>query len=199
MTTGKIIPLTIWTFVSKVMSLFFSILSRFVIALSKEQTSSNLCLQSLSTVILKTKKIKPVTASTFSPSICHEVMGQVAIILVFCMSSFKPAFSLSCFTAIKKPFRSSSLSAIRVLLSAYLWLLFLPTILILCDSSSPTIHMMYSTQMLLINKQDYNIHLVVMYKTCKPGQEGYRYFIKICKSGQEGYQDLKHSVSLKIK
>ena len=178
------------------MSLFFNILSRFVIAPSKEQTSFN----SVSAVTVHSdfKNQESKTCHRF-PSICHEVMGQAAIILVFCMSSFKPAFSLSCFTAIKKPFRSSSLSAVRVLLSAYLWLLFLPTILILCDSSSPTIHMMYSTQMLLINKQDYNIHLVVMYKTCKPGQEGYQYFIKICKSGQEGYQDLKHSISLKIK
>ena len=55
----------------------------------------------------------------FSPSICHEVMGQDAMILVFWMLNFKPAFSLSSFTFIKRLFSSSSLSAIRVVSSAY--------------------------------------------------------------------------------
>ena len=77
-------------------------------------------LQSLSAVILEPKKRKSVTASAFSPSICHEVMGPDAMILVFWMLSFKPAFSLSSFTLIKRLFSSSSLSAIRVVLSAYL-------------------------------------------------------------------------------
>ena len=78
MITGKTIALIRWTFVGKVMSLLFNTLSRFVIAffrrskcLSKEQVS---WLQSPSAVILEPKKIKSVTVSTFSPSICHEVM-----------------------------------------------------------------------------------------------------------------------------
>ena len=53
-------------------------------------------------MILEPKKIKSVTVSTFSPSICHEVRGQDARILVFLMLSFKPAFSLSSFTLIKR-------------------------------------------------------------------------------------------------
>ena len=58
-------------------------------------------LQSSSTVIFKSKKIKSVTASTYSPSICHEVMGPDTMILVFWMLSFKPTFSISSFTFIK--------------------------------------------------------------------------------------------------
>ena len=63
-------------------------------------------LQSLSTVILKPKKIKSFTVSIVSPSICHEVMRPDAMILVFFMLSFKPAFSLSSFTLIKRLFGS---------------------------------------------------------------------------------------------
>ena len=99
------------------------------------------------------QKIKSVTASTFSPSICHEVMVQDAMILYFeCW-----AFSLSYFTFIKKLFSSSSLSTLRVVSSAYLRLLiFLPVILIpACASSSPAFHMMYSPHKL--TKQGDNI------------------------------------------
>ena len=80
-------------------------------------------------------------------------MGQDAMILVFWMLSFKPTFSLSSFTFIKRLFSSSSLSAIRVLSSAYLRILiFLPAILILaCASSSPAFLTMYSAYKL--NKQ----------------------------------------------
>ena len=75
--------------------------------------------------------MKSVTVSIVSPSICHEVMGLDAIILVFLMLSFKPAFSPSCFTLIKRLFSYSLLSAIRVVSSVYLRLLiFLPAILI---------------------------------------------------------------------
>ena len=72
-------------------------------------------------------------------SYCHEVMGPDAMISVFWMLSFKPAFKLYSFTFIKRLFSSSSLSAIKVVLSAYLRLLiFLPAILIpVCASSSP--------------------------------------------------------------
>ena len=76
------------------------------------------------------------------PSICHEVMGLDAIIFVFLMLSFKPTFALSFFTFIKRLFSSSSLSAIRVVSSAYLRLLiFLLAILIpACVSSSVCIY-----------------------------------------------------------
>ena len=80
MTTGKIIALTIRTFVSKVMSLLFNMLSRFVkvfLPYSKRLLIS--WLQLLSTVILEPKKIKSVTVSIVSPSICHEVLGPDAV------------------------------------------------------------------------------------------------------------------------
>ena len=84
-------------------------------------------------------------------------MGLDAMILVFWMFSFKPTFSLSSFTFIKRLFSSSSLSAIRVVSSAYLRLLiFLLAILIpSCASSSPAFHMIYSAYKL--NKQGNNI------------------------------------------
>ena len=93
----------------------------------------------------------------FSPFIFHEVMGLEPMILVFWMLSFKLAFSFSYFTFIKRLFSSSSLSAIRVISSAYLKLLiFLLAILIpACDSSSLAFHMMYSAYKL--NKQSANI------------------------------------------
>ena len=75
MTTGKTIALTVWTFVGKVMSLLFNTLSRFVIAFLPRSKHLFSWLQSPSTVILEPKKIKSVTVSTFSSSICHEVMG----------------------------------------------------------------------------------------------------------------------------
>ena len=98
MTNGKTIALTIQTFVSKVISLFFNTLSRFVIAfLPRIRHPLISWLQSLSAVILESKKIKSVTVSNFFPSVCHEVMGSDATILVFWMLNFKPAFSLSSF------------------------------------------------------------------------------------------------------
>ena len=78
---------------------------------------------------------------------CHD--------LSFSMLSFKLTFSFSSFTFIKRLFRSSSLSAIRVMSSAYLMLLFLPRILIpSCDSSSPAFHMMYSAYKLNIQGEN---------------------------------------------
>ena len=118
-------------FVGKVMSLLFNMLSRLVITFlpwSKRLVIS--WLQSPSAVIWEPKKIKSVTASTFFPSICFDMIGQNAVILVFWILSFKPAFSLSSFIFIKKFFSSSSLSVIRVVSFAYLRLLmFLPPIL----------------------------------------------------------------------
>ena len=84
MTTGKTIALTTQTFVDKVMSLLFTMQSRLVITfLPRSMRLLISWLQSPSAVILKPKKIKSVTVSTASPSICHEVMGPDAMILVF--------------------------------------------------------------------------------------------------------------------
>ena len=112
-------------------------------------------LQSPSAVILEPKKRK---SDTVSPSLCHEVMGPDSMVLVFWMLSFKPTFSVSSFTFIKRLFNSSSLSAIRVMSSAYLrFLIFLPAVLIpACASSSPAFLMMHSAYKL--NKQGDNTH-----------------------------------------
>ena len=99
---------------------------------------------------------KSVTVSVVCPSICHEVMGPDAIILVFWMLSFKPTFSLSSFTFINRLFSSSSLSALRVVSSVYLRLLiFLLAILIPAwASSNPAFWKMYPAYKL--NKQGDN-------------------------------------------
>ena len=117
------------TLVGKVMSLLFNMLSRLVITfLPRSKRLLISWLQSPS-VIWSPIKIKSATVSTVSPSICHEVMD--AMILVFWMLSFKPAFSVCSFTFLKRLSSSSSLSAVRVVSSAYLRLLiFLPAILI---------------------------------------------------------------------
>ena len=96
------------------------------------------------------------TISTDSPSICHEVMGLDVMIFVFRTLGFKPAFSLSSFTFIKRLFSSSSLSAVRAesaISFSYLRLsIFLPIIQIpTCASSSLAFLMMYSAYKL--NKQ----------------------------------------------
>ena len=78
------ITLTMWTFVGKVMSLLFNMPSRFVIAFLPRSNHLFISwLQSPTTVILKPKKIKSVTVSTFPPSIDHEMMGPDAMNLVF--------------------------------------------------------------------------------------------------------------------
>ena len=106
--TGKTIALTRWTFVGKVMSLLFNMLSRFFIAfLPRSNCLLTVWLQSPSVVMLEPKKINSVTISIVSPSICHEVMGSDDKILVSWMVSFKPAFFLSSFTFIKRLFSSS--------------------------------------------------------------------------------------------
>ena len=103
-------------------------------------------------VILKPKKRKFVTAFPFSPSLCPEMMGMDAMILVFLILSFEPAFSLSSFTLIKRLFSSSSCSAIRVVSPAYLKLLFfLATLIPAYNSSSLVFPMMYFVYKL--NKQ----------------------------------------------
>ena len=142
MTPRKIIALTRWTFVGKVTFLLFNMLSRLVIAfLPRSKHLLISCLQS-SSVILEPPKIK---SPTISPSICHEVMGPDAIILVFWILSFKPTFSLYSFTFTKRLFNSSLLSAIRVVSSEYLRLyIYLPEILIpACGQTSLAFRMMY--------------------------------------------------------
>ena len=87
--------------------LLFNMLSRVVIAfLPRSKHLLISWLQSPFAVILESKKMKSPTISIVSPSICHEVMGPDAMILVFWMWSFKPTFSLSCFTFIKRLFRN---------------------------------------------------------------------------------------------
>ena len=137
---------------------FFNILSRFVIAFllrSKHLLISWLRL--LYAVILEPRKIKSVTVSSVSLSICHEVMGPDAMIFAFWMLSFNPTFSLSFFTFIKRLFSSSLLFTIIVVSSAYLRLLiFLPAVLIPAwASSSPAFLTMHSEYKL--NKQGNNI------------------------------------------
>ena len=136
----------------------FIMLSRLVIAFiprSKHLLIS--WLQSPSAVILEPPKIKSLIVSIVSSAICHEVMGLDAMILVFWTLSFKPTFSLSSFTFIKRLFSSSSPSAMRVVSSAYLRLsIFLPAILISAwASTSLAFHIMYSACKL--NKQGDNI------------------------------------------
>ena len=109
MTTRKTIALTRWNFVGKVMSLFFNMLSRFVIAfLPRSKHLLISWLQSPFAVILEPPKIKTVTVSIVSPSICHDMTCLDAGILVFWMLSFKLTFSLSTFTFIKRLFSSSA-------------------------------------------------------------------------------------------
>ena len=83
-TTGKTLAFTRWTFVGKVLSLLFNMLPRIVIAfLSRSKNLLMSWLQSPSEVILEPKKIKSVTVSIVSSSICHKVMGSDAMLLVF--------------------------------------------------------------------------------------------------------------------
>ena len=117
MTTGKNITLTVWTFVDKVISLLFNMLSRLVITCFPRSKCLLISwLQSPPAVILEPKKIKSDTVSTVSPSIFHEVMGPDAIILVFLVLSLSQYFPLFSFTFIKRLF-SSLLSAISVVSS----------------------------------------------------------------------------------
>ena len=164
MTTWKTTALTRWTFVDKIISLLYNVLSRLVITfLPRSKRLLISWLQSPSAVILEPKKIKSATTYSVSPSMCHEVMGPDAVILVFWMLSFKPTFSLSSFTFIKRLFSSSSLCAIRVVSSAYLRLLiFLPAFLIsACESSNLAFHMMYSDYKLNMQGDIYSLDILL--------------------------------------
>ena len=94
-TTGKTKALTLCNFICKVMSLIFNMLSTLVIVfLLRSKFLLIYWQQSPSAMILEPKKIKSATVSIFIPSICHEVMGPNAMILIFWMLSFQPTFSL---------------------------------------------------------------------------------------------------------
>ena len=107
MTTGKTIALTIQTFVGKVMSLLFNTRFRFIIAFLPR--SKFLLISCLSQCLqwLWSPRKENLSLSTFPPSICHKVMELDAMILVFWMLNFKPAFSLSSFAFIKRLFSST--------------------------------------------------------------------------------------------
>ena len=94
-TTVKTEALTIQTFVNRVMSLLFNTLSRFVTAFLQESNHFlNSWLQSASAEMLEPEKRKSVTTSTFSPSVCHAVMGPDAVVLVFLIFSLQPTLTL---------------------------------------------------------------------------------------------------------
>ena len=114
------------------MFLLFNMLSRFVIDfLPRSKHLLILWLQSPFTVIFEPKKIKSATVSTFPPSLCHELMGLGAMIHSFLNVQVLSELFHSFFTLIKRLFSSSSLSALKVVSSAYLRLL-----IFLLDSSS---------------------------------------------------------------
>ena len=111
MTTGKNRAFTRWNLVGKVMSLLFNVLSSLVIPfLPRSKHLLISWLQSPSAMILEFKKIMSLTVSIVSAPIYCEVIGPDAMIIVFWMVSYKPTFSLSSFTFIKRLFSSSSLS-----------------------------------------------------------------------------------------
>ena len=143
----KMIALTRWTSVGKVMSLLFNMLTRLVIILSsKEQASFNFMAAVTICSDFGAQESKLCHCFHCFPIYLPKVMGPVALILVFWMLSFKSTFSLSSFIFIKRFFSSSSLLALRVMSSAYLRLLiFIPAILVsACASSSLAFCMMYS-------------------------------------------------------
>jgi len=150
------------------MSLLFNMLSRLVIAfLPRSKRLLISWLQSPSPVILEPPKIK---SPIVFPSLFHEMMGPDAMIFIFWILSFKPTFSLSSVTFIKRLFSSSLLSVIRVVSSAYMRLLvFLLAILIpACASSSLAFCIMYSAYML--NKQGDNIQPLTVWITTNCGK-----------------------------
>ena len=172
MTTGKTIALTRWTFGGKVMSLLFNMLSRLVITfLPRSMRLLILWLQPPSAVILEPPQNEVSHCFHCFSSIFHEVKGLDAMILVFWTLSFKPTFSLSSFTFIKRHFSFSSLSAIRVVSSVYLRLLiFLLAILIpACASSSPAFLIMYSAYKLnKLNTQPWHIPFLIWNQSVVP-------------------------------
>ena len=154
MTTGKAIALTIRTFVGKVIFLLFNALSRFIIAFLPRSK----CLNFNAAVTVcsdfgtqENLSLLPLLPKRFFLFFGHKMMGPDAMILVFLLLSFKPAFSLSSLILIKRLFNSSSLSAIKMRLLVFLLAILIPT----CASSSPAFLMIYSGYKL--NKQGDNI------------------------------------------
>ena len=160
-TTGETIALTRQTFFGKVMSLLFNMLSRCVIFfLPRSKYLLISWLQSPSAVILESPKIKSITVYFHWFIICFPWSdGTRCHDLSFWMLSFKPTFSLSSFTFIKRLFSSPLLSAIGVVSSAYLRLLiFLPAVWIpACASSSLAFCMMYLEYIFLYRQKLINI------------------------------------------
>ena len=122
MTTGKTIALTRWTFVGKVTSLLFNMLSRLLIALLPRRKRLLISwLQSPSAVILEPKKVTSITISIVSPSICHGVMGLDNMILVFLNVEFlvlSQFFSLLCISCLSVLLCSSPGSSVLGILKA---------------------------------------------------------------------------------
>ena len=165
MTTGKTIALTKWTFVGKclcfLMSLLFNKMSKLVITFLRR--IKRLLTPWFSHHLQWFGILKNKVSHCFQcfPIYLPRSDGLDAMILVFWMLSFKPIFSLSSFTFIKRLF-SSSLSAIRVVSSAYLRLLIclLAIWVPACASSSPALIMMYFS--FRLNKQGDNIQLDIL-------------------------------------
>ena len=157
MTTRKTIALTRQIFVCKVLSLLFNTLSRFVIAFLPRRKHFNFMAAGTICNDFGAQENCLSFFPFFSLSICHEVMGLDAMIFIFWMLCFKPPFLLSSFTFFKILFSSSSLSATRMVLSAYIKLLiFLLTILIIAWASSClAFRIMYSAYK--FNKQGDNM------------------------------------------
>ena len=133
MTTEKTTALTRWTFVSKITSPLFNILSRLVIVfLPRNKRLLISWLQSLSAVILEPKKIKTLSLFPLFPHLFATKWGDRMPCSVFWMLSFKPGFPHSSFTFIKRLFSSFSLPAVRVVCSAHVWALFLEPRLRVC-------------------------------------------------------------------
>ena len=132
-------------FIRKVMSLLFNMLCTLVIAFIPRSKHLNFIDPLIVSSDFVAQENKICHCFTFYPFVCREVMRLDAIILVFRMLCFKPTFSLSSFTFIKRIFSSSLFPAIRVVSSAYLNLFMfrLAVLVLACDSSTLSFLMMY--------------------------------------------------------
>ena len=120
MTIGETITLTIETFVGKAMPLLLKMLSRFVVAFLPRSKCLNIVAAVTICSDFRAQENKVCYSFHVFPSICHEAMGPDAMIFIFLILSFEPAFSLSSFTFIKRLFSSSCCFAFRVVSSVYL-------------------------------------------------------------------------------
>ena len=167
-TSGKTVALTIQTVVDRVMSLLFNTLSRFFHSFpTKKQLFSDFIAAVTNCSNFRAQEEEICHCFLLSPSICYAVMGLDAMILVFSLFvlifSLKLALSFSSFTLIKRLFSLSSLSAIRVVSSAYLRLLmFLPPILFQACSSSNLALLMMSSAYRLNKQGDANSPVILL-------------------------------------